>query len=67
VPRLLTAALLAGLVTVVFVLAVAYYGTLAAFRVGLDPDSFGIPIVTSSVDFVGALSLVVAIASLGIA
>ena len=42
-----------------FVLAVAYYGTLAAFRVGLDPDNYGIPLVTSSVDFVGALALVV--------
>ena len=64
--RLLAAALVAGSVTVLFVLAVAYYGTLAAFRVGLDPDNYGIPIVTSSVDFVGALSLVVTIISLGI-
>jgi cation transporter-like permease len=31
--------------------------------VGLDPDSYGIPLVTSSVDFVGALALVVTFVS----
>jgi mgtE-like transporter len=50
-----------------FVLAVAYYGTVAATRTGLDPDTYGVPIVTSSVDFVGALALIVAVVMLGIA
>jgi mgtE-like transporter len=57
--QMLVTALVAGAFTMLFVVAVAYYGTLAAFRVGLDPDSYGIPLVTSSVDFVGALTLVV--------
>jgi len=48
------------------VLAVAYYGTMAATRVGLDPDTHGIPIVTSTVDFVGAVALIVAVISLGV-
>jgi mgtE-like transporter len=55
-----------GLFTVLFVVTVAYYGSVAAFRVGVDPDTYGIPIVTSSVDFVGAVALVVTIAALGI-
>ena len=34
---------------------------------GVDPDTYGIPIVSSSVDFVGAFTLVWAIALLGLA
>lgn len=56
----------AGLVVAVLVCAIAYYGTLAAYRLGLDPDSYGVPIVTSSVDFGGALVFVVTAVSLGI-
>ena len=48
-----------------FVVVVAYYGTIVAFRTGLDPDTYGIPVVSSSVDFVGALTLIVTIAALG--
>ena len=50
-----------------FVVVVAYYGTVVAFRTGLDPDTYGIPVVSSSVDFVGALILILTIAALGIA
>jgi len=45
----------------------AYYGTVAAYRTGVDPDTYGIPIVSSSVDFVGAFTLIIAIALLGLA
>ena len=58
--------LLGGLLAVGFVILVAYYGTVAAFRVGLDPDTFGVPIVTSSVDFTGAVALVLAIVAIGL-
>jgi mgtE-like transporter len=59
--------LLGGLFAVLFVIAVAYYGTIAAVRFGADPDTYGIPLVTSSVDFVGAVALIVVIVSIGIA
>lgn len=59
--------LLGGLVAVSFVVIVAYYGTIAATRLGLDPDTYGIPVVSSSVDFVGAFTLVLTIAALGVA
>jgi mgtE-like transporter len=58
--------LLGGLLAVSFVVVVAYYGTIASFRVGLDPDTYGVPVVTSSVDFTGAVALVLAIVALGL-
>ncbi len=55
---LMAVAISGGLVVTAFVLAIAYYGTLAVVRFGLDPDNLGIPIVTASLDVVGALSLI---------
>jgi mgtE-like transporter len=49
-----------------FVAAVAYYGTIAAYRTGVDPDTYGIPVVSSSVDLVGAFTLIIAITGLGL-
>jgi len=63
---MLATALVAGLVTVVFVVALAYYGTMAAWRVDLDPDSVGIPVVTASVDFVGVVCLVAVVVLFGL-
>ena len=63
---MLAVSMCAGLVTVAFVVALAYYGTVAAWRVDLDPDSVGIPVVTASVDFVGVVSLVVAVTAFGL-
>src|SRR3546814_14664793 len=64
--RLVAASLLAGLAAMVIVLAIAYYGSIAAVRTGIDPDTYGIPLVSSTVDLVGVLTLVVAIAVLGL-
>lgn len=63
---MLLVTLVAGLVAVSFVLAVAYYGTIAAWRVDLDPDTYGIPVVTASVDFVGAVALIVTVVAVGL-
>ncbi|MDP9020661.1 MAG: magnesium transporter, partial [Actinomycetota bacterium] len=65
--RLLGVALLGGSVATFFVVVVAYYGTIAATRLGLDPDTIGIPVVTSSVDLAGSFALILAIVVLGIA
>ena len=59
-------ALLGGLVAVAAAAFVAYYGTILAERFGLDPDTYGIPLVTSVMDLVGALTLVAALAALAI-
>ena len=61
------ASLIGGLIAVVFVIALAYYGTIAAWRVDVDPDTYGIPVVTASVDFVGVLALIFTLFALGIA
>ncbi len=58
--------LIGGALALVFVVAVAYYGTIAAYRTGVDPDTYGIPVVSSSVDFVGAFTLIIAISLLGL-
>ncbi|MEQ1786473.1 MAG: magnesium transporter [Acidimicrobiales bacterium] len=64
--QMVAASVLGGLAAMVVVLVIAYYGTIATVRLGIDPDTYGIPMVSSTVDLVGALTLVVAIATLGL-
>ena len=66
-PEMIGVALLAGVGALVVVVFVAYYGTLAAVRLGIDPDTAGIPITNSVLDLVGAFTLVGAILLLGVA
>ena len=65
--RLLGVALTGGILAVLVVVAVAYYGTIVAVRFGVDPDTVGIPLVTAVLDLVGALTLVFAIEAVGAA
>jgi mgtE-like transporter len=68
-PGLLTMvgiALTGGLLAFVLLFAVAYYAAAATYRFGLDPDNFGIPIVTATMDFFGVLCLVAAMAVFGV-
>ena len=60
-------AVIGGLMATVVVMAVAYYATLAAVRFGLDPDTHGIPMVMSSLDFVGVFTLILVVVWLGVA
>jgi mgtE-like transporter len=64
--RMLAVSMLGGLVAVTFAVLVAYYGAIATFRLGLDPDNHGIPLVTSSMDLVGAFALILAIVVVGL-
>ena len=59
--------LIGGLAAALFVIAPAYYGTIGAWRVHVDPDTYGIPVVTASVDFVGVVALIVTVVALGVA
>ena len=63
---LVAASLIGGLLAVSFAVLIAYYGTLVAVRLGVDPDTYGVPMVTSSIDLVGAFGLILAIVALGI-
>lgn len=58
--------MLAGAFATTAAVLVGYYGAVATYRLGLDPDNHGIPIVTSSLDFLGAVSLILAIVILGL-
>ncbi len=64
---LLALALLAGLAATLFVTVVAYYTTMAAVRFDLDPDTYGIPVVTSTLDLAGAFTLILAMVAVGVA
>jgi mgtE-like transporter len=59
--------LIGGFIATVFAVAIAYYGSIATFRLGLDPDNHGVPMLTSSMDLVGAFALILAIVLLGVA
>lgn len=63
---MVAASMFGGLVAMLFVVALGYYGTILAVRGGVDPDTYGIPVVSSSVDFIGAFTLILAIVLLGI-
>lgn len=62
----LLAATVASAATMFFVTGLAYYSTIGAWRLNVDPDTFGVPIVTAAVDFVGTTALVFAVVSLGL-
>ena len=47
--------------------ALAYHSTMAAWRFDVDPDTYGILVVTATVDFVGVVILIVTMFALGIA
>lgn len=63
---LVAVSLLGGLLATVLLSSVAYSTASATFRFGLDPDNHGIPVVTSTMDFLGMLSLVAALAVVGV-
>jgi mgtE-like transporter len=58
--------LLGGVFATTAAVIVGYYAAVATNRLGLDPDNHGIPIVTSSLDLLGAFSLILAIVILGL-
>lgn len=67
VAKMVGAALIGGMAATLAALGIAYYSAIATYRLGLDPDTHGIPLLTSSMDLVGALSLIMAIVVVGIA
>jgi mgtE-like transporter len=64
--EMIALSMLAGLIATTFAVLVGYYGAVLSYRMGLDPDTHGIPIVTSSLDLLGALSLILVIVALGL-
>jgi mgtE-like transporter len=64
--EMIAVSMFAGALATVFAVFVGFYGAVASYRLGLDPDNHGIPIVTSSLDLFGALALILAIVALGL-
>jgi mgtE-like transporter len=64
--RMVGISLIGGALATTACVAITYYGAIAAYRLGLDPDNHGIPLVTSSMDLIGAVALIFAILILGV-
>ena len=64
--RLVAISLIGGMIATALAGVIAYYGTVAATRVGVDPDTYGIPLVNSTVDLAGAAALVLAVGWVGL-
>jgi mgtE-like transporter len=61
-PVILAIALLGGVMATALLAIVAYTAATATFRFGWDPDNHSIPIVTATMDLLGILCLVAAMA-----
>jgi mgtE-like transporter len=59
-------ALTAGMLATALLFVVGYSTAAASYRFGLDPDNYGIPIVTATMDLLGVGCLVGALALLGV-
>jgi mgtE-like transporter len=64
--RMLEVSMAAGLSATALALGIGYYTSIAAFRVGLDPDNHGIPIISASTDLLATIALIVTIAAVGL-
>lgn len=58
VPMILLS-LIAGIIVITVMNILGYYTAVIAYRIGFDPDNFGVPVVTSSIDLIGATALIV--------
>jgi mgtE-like transporter len=66
VVKMVAISLIGGFMATVVAIGIVYYGAIATYRLGLDPDNHGIPLITSSMDLVGAFTLILAIVLVGV-
>lgn len=62
----LASTMTAGLLAMLLAALIGYYAAIISYRSGFDPDNHTIPLVTSSMDLMGSICLVVTIAIFGI-
>jgi mgtE-like transporter len=65
--KMIAVSLLGGFLATIGASAVGYLGAVVTHRFGLDPDNHSIPIVTSTLDLLGAFSFILAVVLLGLA
>jgi mgtE-like transporter len=58
-------ALMGGFLATTLAIAIAYYGAVVSYRLGIDPDNVGIPLVTSSLDLLGSVCFILAVVVVG--
>ncbi|MGH9209335.1 MAG: magnesium transporter [Acidimicrobiales bacterium] len=59
-------AVVGGFMVTSLAIAIAYYGAIVSYRMGVDPDNVGIPLVTSSLDLLGAICFILAVVAVGV-
>lgn len=64
--EMIEVALIAGALAAVAAAIVGYVGTVTSYRLGLDPDNFAIPVVTSALDLLGAVAIILALVAVGV-
>lgn len=57
----------AGIVATLVLVVIAYYVAIATYRLGLDPDNHGIPVVTCASDLTAMVALLIALVVFGLA
>lgn len=61
---MLLLSVIAGFLVITVMNLLGYYTAVFSYRLGFDPDNFGVPVVTSSIDLVGASALILVMAIL---
>jgi mgtE-like transporter len=56
----------AGLLATFILVVLGYYVAIATYRLGLDPDNHGVPVVTSASDLLAILALTIALVVFGL-
>jgi mgtE-like transporter len=59
--------MLGGIMAMTLASFIGYYAAVITYRFGLDPDNHTIPVVTSGMDLLGGICLVVALVVFGVA
>jgi mgtE-like transporter len=65
--RFIGVVMLGGAMATVLAAIIGYYAAVASYRFGFDPDNHTIPLVTSGMDLMGVICLVVALVVFGVA
>jgi mgtE-like transporter len=64
---MLEVGVVAGIVATLVLIVLAYYVAIATYRMGLDPDNHGIPVVTCASDLTAMIALLIALVAFGLA
>jgi mgtE-like transporter len=65
--RFIGITLFGGVLATLVASLIGYYAAITTYRFGLDPDNHTIPLVTSGMDLLGVICLVIALVVFGVA